>query len=401
MSKSSCIAHPPSTSLIITRQDYLNICDGNRCAADLLSLLEYWTNVKIAAASQIHAMNLIKENNGDKGDEITLWVWKTNSDFRNDLMNVYSEHPVRNGLKILEDKGFISVRTNPNPLYHFDRTLQYLLNVAKVQSAIDDSSANKSAVHHAEVRDTDSRSAEAIPKDTKPKYTDDIYAIGFSTELQVDQIPVKTSEASGEMALTVKVFSTEDASKEKEIFSAANITSIKPVMPGTPRPVEQTVKLPRKKSIEPKDNVDRFELWLSELLDCLGKSELYNPSDSRKVKLSMFGHEMSAVSNILVAVDRINEVRSKSGLEPIDSSILQEIKQAAMDGKWENVTAAAYERHFPSFAMKPILGKKGNEKSHEVALKDMLERAERQRLEDEAFRANRKGKTIAETYRKQ
>src|SRR6266702_3459403 len=66
--RTSSIRLRANARLAILHEDFLEICDGNMLAAMLLSILVYWTDVKVA-----------------KKDE-NLWVWKSHEDFQEDLM---------------------------------------------------------------------------------------------------------------------------------------------------------------------------------------------------------------------------------------------------------------------------------------------------------------------------
>jgi len=92
-------------------------------AAMLLSILVYWTDVKVA-----------------KKDE-NLWVWKSHEDFQEDLMfdkpGMKPPHrtTIKAALDLLVSKKFLQWRRNPKmPL---DQTRQYLVEQETVQSAID------------------------------------------------------------------------------------------------------------------------------------------------------------------------------------------------------------------------------------------------------------------------
>jgi hypothetical protein len=121
--RTSSIRLRANARLAILHEDYLEICDGNMLAAMLLSILIYWTDIKIAK----------KEEN--------LWVWKSHTDFQEDLMfdkpGMKPPHrtTIKTAIDLLLKKKFIQWRRNPK--MQLDQTRQYLLNTKAVQAAID------------------------------------------------------------------------------------------------------------------------------------------------------------------------------------------------------------------------------------------------------------------------
>lgn len=121
--RTSSIRLRANARLAILHEDYLEICNGNMLAAMLLSILVYWTDVKIA-----------------KKDE-NLWVWKSHQDFQEDLMfdkpGMKPPHrtTIKTALDLLISKKYVEWRRNPKmPL---DQTRQYLVDRKAVQTAID------------------------------------------------------------------------------------------------------------------------------------------------------------------------------------------------------------------------------------------------------------------------
>lgn len=55
------------------------------------------------------------------------WIYKKSSDLKEECMLTVSEQTIRKYLQNLEDKGFISSRSNPT--YKWDKTLQYRVNI--------------------------------------------------------------------------------------------------------------------------------------------------------------------------------------------------------------------------------------------------------------------------------
>src|SRR3990167_4512292 len=133
--KSSCIKHPEKRSLVMLRQEFLEICEGSLAAAILLGVFEYWTNVKLAENKQRSTENESRKSHGKEPLEIHTWIYKSHNDLLTDTMGLLKEYEVRDGLKFLLDKNFLKKRNNP--LYKWDKRLQYELQADIVNESID------------------------------------------------------------------------------------------------------------------------------------------------------------------------------------------------------------------------------------------------------------------------
>lgn len=115
------------------RQDYLEICDNNHCAAQILDKLEYWTAYRIEEIKRITSLN--QELKGSKKLEIPdMWLRETIGDFVNGLLGCFGEKSVREALKLLEKKGFIISQKSKL----FSRIKKFLFCTEKIQKALDD-----------------------------------------------------------------------------------------------------------------------------------------------------------------------------------------------------------------------------------------------------------------------
>lgn len=184
MSKTSVIAHPPQNDLVIVRKSYIDICnvehpeygtapDAN-CAAALLNDFEYWQNYKFAHASQKAIENEIASRGGLPAQDTDLWIYKKQSDLKENLFNIWGMNKVRDNLNWLVNVGYIWQRNNPK--YAWDRTLQYQLNIDAVQKQID-ALINRS-VENNESKELNQRieaqqSNEAIPENTTENTTEE------------------------------------------------------------------------------------------------------------------------------------------------------------------------------------------------------------------------------------
>lgn len=91
MSQEGCISHPPGLYFVQRRSEYLGILDDDKCAAELLSLFEFWTNCRIGQ--------------GEAPDQI--WLHEDMDNIREGLLFGYSEKIVRRAACLLESKGLV------------------------------------------------------------------------------------------------------------------------------------------------------------------------------------------------------------------------------------------------------------------------------------------------------
>lgn len=130
------IVHPKKQPIAQVRADYLMICEGNQCAAAILNLFEFWTDVKIDSNDQKQIENEIARSKGRKHlHDLTLWIYKSQPEMRKELLNLWSEDMIKKALDLLiNEKKFLKKRNNPKNKW--DRTLQYLFIITAVQKAI-------------------------------------------------------------------------------------------------------------------------------------------------------------------------------------------------------------------------------------------------------------------------
>lgn len=126
--KTSCVRHPQSEPLIIIRAWQLQATNGNRTAASLLSFFEYWHNVKIDQSQKNREHNDIAERHGDRPTQDTSLYQFHSADQLEAGILIFKKDAIREGLKILEGLGFISIHKNPNPRYKFDNTKHFLFH---------------------------------------------------------------------------------------------------------------------------------------------------------------------------------------------------------------------------------------------------------------------------------
>jgi len=126
--KTSCINHPPNEPLIIIRQWQVELCEGNTTAAALLSYFEYWHNIKLEMQSRASRSNDIAEMHGDdRTQDESLLQFHTEEELVSGIM-IAKRDTIRKALAYLSAFGFISIHSNPNPKYAFDKTRYFLFH---------------------------------------------------------------------------------------------------------------------------------------------------------------------------------------------------------------------------------------------------------------------------------
>lgn len=126
--RTSCIKHPVHEPFLIKHKWQLEACDNDGCAAGLLSLFEYWHNIKLRSQIKAEQANQVAEMHGDAPTQDTsLFQWHNTEELKAALFE-YNEKRIRAGIELLKKKGFVSVHRNPNPKYTFDNTKHFLFH---------------------------------------------------------------------------------------------------------------------------------------------------------------------------------------------------------------------------------------------------------------------------------
>ena len=139
MSRSSCVSQPSDEPLVVIKKWQIEVCGGDVCAAALLSFFEYWHNFKIDQVKKSKQANKVAITHGFKEDAIhdeTLYQYHTEKELHDGIMELYSRQAIRDAIKLLIEKNFISVHKNPNPRYVFDKTRFFVFKPDMVNDAI-------------------------------------------------------------------------------------------------------------------------------------------------------------------------------------------------------------------------------------------------------------------------
>ena len=113
--------------LVLVRASFLNLCDGDHCAAALLNNFVYWHDWCVTHGR--YDTTAIAADPAHQPVDQERWFWKTMDGLVNDdLLRLWGEKKVRSAVELLEAKGYAKSRFNPkNPKNRYDRTKQYRL----------------------------------------------------------------------------------------------------------------------------------------------------------------------------------------------------------------------------------------------------------------------------------
>jgi hypothetical protein len=215
--RTSCINHPARDPFIIVRKWQVDLLEGDRTAAALLSFFEFRHNDKLDQKEKALQENDVAEAHGDsRTQDETLYQWHTEKELEDailiskrdaisaaikklvekeleDAILISKRDAISAAIKKLVEKGFLSVHKNPNPKYKFDKTRYFLFYPETVNKAIE----SRSSINPSSSRENPSRQAE------NPAQSRDFRGA----------ISKKSSKKSS------KEENKEEAGKEFEIFS--------------------------------------------------------------------------------------------------------------------------------------------------------------------------------------
>lgn len=117
--------------LAILKADYIDMCDGDHCAAMVLSVFEYWHGIKLGGVAQ----ERVRERSDPKyKSEFDMWIYKSVDAIAEDLLGHYGRGAITGAIKLLVSKGYLSTRNNPDD--KLNKTRQYYFNVSAVQEDV-------------------------------------------------------------------------------------------------------------------------------------------------------------------------------------------------------------------------------------------------------------------------
>lgn len=204
------IRHPEKEPLIKIHRWQIEICDGDVTAAALLSFFEYWHDIKEEFQVKAKRANDIAEIHGDpRSQDESLLQFHSEQELADGIM-IAKRDSIRKGIKLLEEKGFISIHKNPNPRYAFDRTRYFLFHPDPINQWLDSdarSSKNRLSMSKNRRRSSENTSpssvnASAITEIT-PETTSEISLspTSLSNELPDEYPPPTPKERERELSL--------------------------------------------------------------------------------------------------------------------------------------------------------------------------------------------------------
>jgi hypothetical protein len=120
MAMPSCINHPEKESVLVLHDWQIHFSEGNKVAAGLMSIFEYWHNVKI----KLQLKKTVESRHIND-----LMQFHTEKELIKQLMNITTTPAnLRRAIKFLQQQGVITVHRNPNKRYGFDRTRHFLFH---------------------------------------------------------------------------------------------------------------------------------------------------------------------------------------------------------------------------------------------------------------------------------
>jgi hypothetical protein len=118
--------------LVIIRNSFLTLCDGDQAAAALLNNFVYWHDWCLQHGR--HDQTASSADPDHKSIDPECWFWKTVEDLSRDLLGGWGEKKIRSAVALIEAKGFAASR--PSPINQWDRTKQYRLVAENLRMAL-------------------------------------------------------------------------------------------------------------------------------------------------------------------------------------------------------------------------------------------------------------------------
>ena len=127
----------PKEKVLVIREGYTAICDGDIKASILLSILSYWHDVKLSMQDKNIQANKVAEKHGEEGtQDTTLYQFHSTQELIDSSFGLLNQKTIVKAKQLLVEKGFISLHKNPNPRYTFDNTTFFMVYPDTVISAL-------------------------------------------------------------------------------------------------------------------------------------------------------------------------------------------------------------------------------------------------------------------------
>jgi hypothetical protein len=234
--KSQCVAYPEDEPLVLIRASQVRICDGNHCAAALLSYFGYWHSNRTGNVKQAEHANKMAALHGEIGTQDTrLLQYHTEEEIEEGLLQLYGRKTIRVALALLVSKGFLSLHENPNPRYRFDRTHYFLFHPTAVQAEIG------IGTHQVKMPDRE------IQEDTQCLETESTMfssqVIDISDKVKMPDREGENTSPSGKNAAPIAEITYRE---EETPSSSTNVEEESPLVDDTDKPVASRVEKAKK-----------------------------------------------------------------------------------------------------------------------------------------------------------
>lgn len=124
--KLSCIATPKSSRYIQTHEWQIRFCQGNHCAALLLSFFSHWHDWKLKNDKFYFKVNNIAEAHGEgRPHSQNAYLFFTNEELIEGTLGFYGKNAINEALQFLVKLNVLSIRKNPNPKQRYDKTKHF------------------------------------------------------------------------------------------------------------------------------------------------------------------------------------------------------------------------------------------------------------------------------------
>jgi hypothetical protein len=222
--RTSCIRFPKNDPFAIIRNCLRVICDENGCAAAILNNLISWHDSKLSYLPQAKQKNRVAEMHGDEGTQDTsLLVYLTEQDLIDAGIREWKKDSIRKAIKILVEKGYASIHSNPNPRYSFDKTRYFLLHPEPVQKALDEFEYGEPEPDEPK---TDDRRSEKQYREVGEAKTLD------TGEFEADQLGQEAENQQSKAEIRSRQSGNQSSQSENELYT--KIHSLDPCLDPSP-----------------------------------------------------------------------------------------------------------------------------------------------------------------------
>lgn len=158
-----CVVYPENERMVVIHASQLHLCDGDHCAAALLSFFGHGHSYKLENRKQAEHANRVARMHGDEESQDTsLFQYQTEEGLEGGLLGLYGRSMIRKAIKRLVQKGYLSIHQNPNKRYGFDKTHYFLFHPEKVIQDLG------SIPHDVKITDREGKNESSCVKNNAP-----------------------------------------------------------------------------------------------------------------------------------------------------------------------------------------------------------------------------------------